>query len=114
MPMVKESYVDEVMRLAVRILASAEEGRQACAAECDAVVDCILAGQWHRDGFPRVSSMTRRSTDRQLRAATDVSAAHAMLVAVDVYVALNAEDPTAASPAHEFRAALERRAEVVR
>src|SRR5687768_7889338 len=114
MPMLRESYEQEVMRLALGIVAKRADGRDACRAECEQVVEQIFDSLWHRDGFPRPSSLTRRSSDHQLRAATDASAAYAMSVAVGVFAALRAEDDTPTSAAYEFHQALERRAQVVR
>ena len=114
MPMLRESYEQEVMRLALGIVAKCADSRGACAAECDQVVEQILARLLHREERQQPNSLTLRSSDRQSGAVTDTSAAYAMLVAVGVFSALKAQDDTLTSVAYEFHQALERRAQLVR
>ena len=114
MPMLRESYEQEVLKLALGIVAKRADSRGACIAECEQVVEQLFASLRHRGGFPRPNSLARRSSDRQWRAATDTSAAYAMSVAVGVFAALKAQDETLTSAAYEFHEVLQRRAQLVR
>src|SRR5688572_7766363 len=114
MPMLRESYEQEVLRLAGSILAKRADGRGACSAECEQVVEQILDGLWNWEGFPRPNSPTPPSSDRQLKGVTDESAAYAMSVAVGVFAALKAQDETLISSAYVFHEVLQRRAQLVR
>lgn len=112
--MLKETCEREVLTLTRRIMGKRDESREACIAECEQVIDQIIASQWVRVRFPLTDRPKGRRLGDHLKSGSDATAAYAMSVAVGVFAGLRAYDEGMASPAYDFSGALSRRAEIAR
>ena len=101
----REIYEKEVLRFALQILARHEESREAGLTECERVIHEIVDSQSHF-GFHLEHG------EDFMEPGTGVGVAYAMSLALGIFAALNAKDPTPSSPAYQFSRVLQRRASI--